>query len=489
VGGTGTLGGVGTGGNNLWQNPQLLGALLPGFNVAAIDQAMQAELTLAELPATELAQQVSQLQSQAAAWQKLQGDLTAILQAAQTLAGTAPYQSLSVTSSDPSSVEATASGSGGPAASYQVTVTQLMQPEVVTSQGYASDTAALGLSGTFSIDGVSVSVSSGDSLQAIAQAINAAAAGATATVLQPAGSGQYVLEIASTTGQSLTWSDPNGILQSLGVLVSSGGTLSPAHLVQAAAPARYAIDGVSLQSPTDQDTTSIPGVTLTFLQPTSAPVTVTTSLDASGLTQDFQSLASAYNTFLSDLAQATGKGGPLEGNAVLLGAAQALAQVLGTVLPGQPAGYQSLPDLGVDLSAPVGSPTDLQLKVDASTLSQAFAQDPSAVASLLTGPGGVAQLLVNTLNLYVGPGGTVPGEVSALQAQIQDLQNQLNDPTSAVNEMVAAEQRRLQEEFNTMLTALLQAQTQGQQLQSFLQAQYGQTSGGPSPSGGTGFGG
>ncbi len=484
VGSAGTANPLGSSSqSSLWNNPQLLGAMLPNYNISALDQAMQSELNVDAIPLSQMAQQVSGLQSQASAWNQLQTDLQNLQSDANTLAGQSLYQGLSASSSNPSDVTATATGTG-PVGSYQVSVTSLMAVQIVESASQTSDTSALGYSGSFSINGTSISISSTDTLQQVASAINNAAAGATATVLQPK-TGGYVLNIAGTTGQAMTWSDPNSILQSLGVLTSGG---SPAHQTQGAAQAQYTVNGVAEQSPTNSDSTSIPGVTLNFLQATgSTPVTITTSQNRSAVVGAAQQLATDYNTLLSDLNKYTGQGGLLEGSGAVLGLSSSLYQTLTNTVSTQPAGFQSLAQIGVTISAPVGSPQNLKMSVNSSTLQAALTQNPTAVASLLDSAAGVATQLQQQLNGYVGASGTVPAQISQLNSQISSMNNEINNPNSYVNQIIQAQNQQLQNEFNNMITALLQSQSQGQAVQGFLNAQFGNTSG--SGSGGSSSGG
>jgi flagellar hook-associated protein 2 len=552
LGGTGTPNPLGSSSpSSLWNNPQLLQAMLPNYNVAALAQAMQAELNVAAIPLDQLSQQVSQLQSQVAAWTQLQSDLQSLQQDANTLAGQSLYQTLSATSSDPAAVTATATGTGT-AATYILSVNQLMQQEIVNSGTQASASTSLGLSGSFSINGTTVQVSSSDSLQTIASAINAAGAGVTATVL-PEGSSGYVLSLAASTGQAIQFGDPSGILLSLGILQSSAtsvpqasgttalglsGTFSVngtaiqvtstetlqglasalnnagagvsatvqqqssgqyvldvtssngqgivwsdpnailkdlglfANEIQNPQEAQYTVNGVAEQSPTNSDSTSIPGVTLNFLQ-TAGNVTITTTQSQSAVVNAVQQLASDYNTLIGDLNKYTGKGGLLEGSGALLGLSSALYQALTTPNPNQPAGLQSLSQIGVSISAPVGAPQDLQMSVNTSALEAALGQNPAAVASLLSGAGGVATQLQQQLNTFVGAAGTVPAEISQLNQQIASLNGEINNPNSYVNQLIQEQDQQLQSEFNNMISALLQSQSQGQEIQGFLNAQFG----------------
>ena len=455
--------------SSLWNNPQLLSALLPGFNLPSLQQAMQAGITVDELPLNALAQQLNGLQSQWTAWNRLQGDLTTINTDATTLGGTALYQGITAASTQTAAVTATASaGASGTPGTYQVNVVSLMKIEIDNSAAAASSTAALNYSGSFSVNGTAVTVATGDTLTSIAQSINKAAAGVTATVL-PSG-GSFVLNLASTQGTAITWSDPNAILSGLGI-ESSGTPLNP---VQTAAQASYTINGVAETSATNSDSASIPGVTLNFLTPTTTPALVTVAQNQAGVTGAFSQLATDYNALLSDLGKYSGKGGVLEGNAALLGIASGLQRSLTTVSATQPSGYQSLAQLGVTLTAPVGSPDQLALGVNATTLQTALTNNPAAVTQLMSATGtGIANLLQQQLGAYVGPTGSITAEVTSLQTQISNLGTQINDPNSSVNLRLTQQNQALQTEFQHMLTALLASQVQGQQMQGFLQAQYG----------------
>ena len=451
-----------------FSNPQILSALLPNYNIAALDNALQAELTAAAAPLSNISQQISGLQSQITAWQGLQSDLTAVQSDAQALAGSSLYQGIAASSNAPTAVAASAAGTGSPG-TYQVGVSQLMQPEIVNSGVQSSATASLGYSGTIGLDGVSVSISPSNSLQNIASAINAAGTGVTATVLG-SGSGD-VLKLASSSGTPITWSDPNAILQKLGVLGSTG---SPANLVQAAQPALYTINGVSEQSPTDTST-AIPGVTLSFLSTTGAtPATVTVAQNQQAIISRFQQLASDVNTLIAAINQYAGPGGVLEGNASVLGIADSLQQALGIYNPSNPPGYQALSQIGVTLSAPVGAPSKLQMSVSTATLQQALQGNAAAVALLLNGStGSIAQQLVAELNSLVGTDGSLTQQISALQTQQTTISSEINNPNSAVNMMVSSQQQSLQTDFQNMLQALLTSQTQGDQITQFLNVQYG----------------
>lgn len=478
----GSIGASGFGGSSntpsLWNNPQILGAMLPNVNLSALQQAMQAQLLADEQPLSALSTQMATLQSQLSAWQTISGDLSQLQSDAQTLAGTTLYQGITAASANTNVVTAKSnSGATGAPGTYQVTVQNLATPEIDNSNAQAAANTALGFSGSIGINGQTITVQSANTLQDLANTINAANAQVTATVLPTtvSGSTQYVLNIASTEGQAISWSDPNGILGALGV--ESGGT--PTNQVQAAKAANFTINGVAETSVQDTLSSSIPGVTLQLVGTSGSPVQVSVTQNQGAITSAVQQLAGDYNHLLADLNRYAGKGGVLEGNAGILGIAQTLQQTLTAQNAAQPAGYQALAQIGVILKAPVGSPDQLQLSVNTGTLQQALQDNPQAVASLFNAAGGgIAGLMQTDLNTYVGANGNIPGTITQLQSQINSLSSQINDPSSPINQEITQQEGVLQNEFQQMIQAMLLSQSQSQQISQFVQQQFGSQGGG-----------
>jgi flagellar hook-associated protein 2 len=472
----GSIGGTGSNTPSVWNNPQILGAMLPNVNLSALQQAMQAQLLEDEQPLANMSTQLSTLQQQLSAWQTVSTDLGQIQSAVQQLGGATLYQGISATSSNTSTVAAqTVAGATGSPGSYQIRVNNLMQPEIDNSNPQTGSQTALGLQGSIGINGQTIKVTSADTLAQLAQNINAADAGVTATVLPTTVSGatQYVLNIASTAGKAITWSDPNGILGGLGIEL--GG--KPTNQVQAAKAASFTINGVQETSSTNTVSSSIPGVTLQLVSPSTNTVQVTVSQNRSAITAAAGQLATAYNGLLAALNKYSGQGGVLEGNAGLLGLSGTLQQALTATNPTQPNGYQALAQIGVTLTAPVGAPDQLQLNVSSAKFGQALQDNPQAVASLFSATnGGIASLLNTDLTSYIGGTGSVTSTISSLKSQIQTLSNQVNNPQSAINQQITQQQTILQNQFQQMLQAMLSAQTQSQQISDFVNAQFGSSS-------------
>ncbi|MBC7325292.1 MAG: flagellar filament capping protein FliD, partial [Moorella sp. (in: Bacteria)] len=136
-----------------------------------------------------------------------------------------------------------------------------------------SDTVALGLSGSFSISVGSetrnVTVNENDSLQSIASLINTSP-GAGDIVTASVVDHRLVLT-SKTIGASgaISFSDPDGVLNKLG-LVDAGGGILPEAVVQAAQDARFTIDGLAISRYSNTITDVIQGVTLNLLGVTDA---------------------------------------------------------------------------------------------------------------------------------------------------------------------------------------------------------------------------
>lgn len=91
-----------------------------------------------------------------------------------------------------------------------------------TATGTPQGSGSLGLSGIFSVNGTAVAVTGTDTLAGIAAKINAAGAGAAATI-----TGGTTLQIASLSTSPLALADTSGtVLQSLGILTAGGAIRS-----------------------------------------------------------------------------------------------------------------------------------------------------------------------------------------------------------------------------------------------------------------------
>lgn len=177
-------------------------------------------ILLEQLPIRRLQQQQAALTQRMGVYNQLRGRIQAVSTAAATLNSASAYNPARASSSDTGVATITAS-SGAVNGTYSLSVSQLAQAQKLGSSAQASASEALSLSGSFVVGGKTVEVAAGDSLLAIAQKVNSAGAGVTASVIDGGPGAAYLSFTASKTGrnQAISLSDTSGgVLQSLGFL-------------------------------------------------------------------------------------------------------------------------------------------------------------------------------------------------------------------------------------------------------------------------------
>ena len=462
--------------SNLLNNPTLLSAMYPGLNLTGLANLYQAESAALAAPLDNLTTQVQTLTTAAQAWSQVQ---TAVqqLQTDVTAASTqSNWQSPSATSSQTSVLQAAVSSSGAPVSGvYQIDVTAQGLYNTYLSQSETSSTSALGLSGSFSLNGQTVNVSTTDSLSSIAQSINAANAGVTATVLtqtSSTGTTSYYLALASTAYKSITVSDPSGILTGTG---TSG--LGEAQK-QAAQAWSYTVNGLQTYSTSNTDSTTIPGVTLTLAGTGTTTVDVTNTNQAA--VSAVQKVVSDYASLQSTLSQLTAQGQPLAGDVTAEGI---LNQVNNTLLQAQstnPVGFQNLASVGLTLSYSKSN-TAPQLNFSQSTFNSQYAANPNAVQSLFVGSTSIMGQLETYLNQLSNPTGQINSVQQGIASEIQSMTAQ----EQSQQNLITMQQSALSDLFNQEISSLLAVYAQKSTVTSLINQMSGQSSSsGSSSSGG-----
>jgi len=272
---------------------------------------------------------------------------------------------------------------GGAAAIRQTT------SDGVASSSFSSNSLTLGqllpnsgiTTGSFQVNGNTVNVDfSSDTLQTLAAKITAAGVPASAqAVTDSSGNTTYKLDIASQSGGN-TFSDPNNILQALGVLQQA-----PSSPLISAQDAKYSLDGVSLTSSTNTITSAIPGATITLLQGTPAsPGATTLSLtkDTNSIEQSVQAFATAYNNAIDFVTQnssfdsTTYQSGPLFGDPVAQQVVGGVSSMLFTNIPGATGQYTNLASIGLSLDQ------NGDIQINQTQLQNAINNSPDSLSSL-----------------------------------------------------------------------------------------------------------
>ncbi|PXA82561.1 flagellar hook protein [Caulobacter sp. D4A] len=365
------------------------------------DSLIEAAVAQKTARADTIDAKVTTNETKIASYQELQTLLQAVSDSMESLASTT-YSSVSTTTNafdeksayltasdgtDATDVLAVSADADAVAASYSITVTQLAKAMKVASTAQTADTV-LGLDGVFSLnttDGTAaeITVTSDMTVEDLADAINNASGdtGVVATLIASSTGTRLVLS-TSDTNQEITLSTVSGddIGQSVG-LTDSAGDFS--NVLQEAQPAIVTIDGVEIESDSNELTDTIPGLSISLLQATSGQ-TITLDIEANydDIKTAITDFITAYNALRSFVVtnQTVGSDGTVSDDAVLF-ADSILRDVnrrLSDMLGGTAGSDDELTDLSA-LGVTINADNQLEL-TDETTLDNLLLTDLSSVA-------------------------------------------------------------------------------------------------------------
>lgn len=378
-----------------------------GLDVGSIvSQLMAAE----RLPLTSLENREKAFNQKLSAFGQVRSALATLQTALQGLSSS-KFQALSATASDTKVLSASASSSATPG-SYQIEVKQLAQQHKIASAGYATTADVVG-SGTLTIEfgtytsatntfaanpaktAKSITIDPADNtLAGIRDAINAADAGVTATIVNDGSAAGNRLVLTSTDSGAanslkvtVTDDDSNNLdglgLSALAYDPTAGaGTGKNLGQVAAARDALLNIDGIAITKSSNTVADAIEGLTLNLTQTNvGQTLTLNVSRDTEAIKESVQAFVDAYNTASSTLKKLTAFNGVGVQNGELLGDSTTRAiQTQMRNLLNNPAGnggtLTSLSQVGVSFQR------DGTLALNSTTLSTAIDTNFNDIAAL-----------------------------------------------------------------------------------------------------------
>lgn len=381
-----------------------------GIDVNAIVSQL---MTVERQPLQALQSKQASLQSKISAFGSLKSSYSAIGDAVGKLSAPDAFKAVTTTSSDPTTVSATAAAGTG-VGSFGIEVTQLAQAQKLASAAFSSIEGAIGTgtlniqlgtfaAGTFTANGVkpavSIPIGAGqNTLSGIRDAINRADAGVRASIVND-GTG-YRLALSSTdTGTSnsmrITVADDDGNhLNNAGLSqlafdpAGSAGAGKNLEQKSAAQDAIIKIDGISVVKPGNTIADAIAGVSLTLFKVTSGtPVTVTVAPDAAATKSALDALVANFNSFQASVKSLTGynaatkTGGLLSGDAVARSLLDSLKSALTTSIPGLGSTPSTLSAIGLAFQQ------NGTLALDAAKFNKAYADPNANLAALFSAVG------------------------------------------------------------------------------------------------------
>ena len=398
-------------------------------------------------PETAFKQSQSNLTTQISTLGTLVSKLQALGDAATALNSASAIGAPTAKSGDATRVSATASATAV-TGSYQVVVGALASAQTNVSTGYASDTAGVAGTGSFTLGDVhggapiTISYGAGDSLSAIAARINGdagASALVSASVLFDGAAYRLVL-----TAQK------SGVTNGVSYGGAGLGFAAPGSEVTAAADASLTINGVAMTRASNTVDDAIKGVTLSLgslTPPGGAATRIDVAVDSSALEQKAQSIVDAYNGIAKILHGQLDYTGVKLGSDTLFG--DSTAQSLQRRLTDAFANAYSYGAGAINASAlGISTQSDGTLAISDSKFKAAIAADPLALQHVLVGNGSAGAGLVGALNALVKDytqygSGALLGEQASKQSQIKAY----DDRISRIENRAAALETSLRSQF------------------------------------------
>ena len=431
---------------------------------SAFQQVINRAVGIASLPMETLQTDVTNFTTQQSALSALGTGFTALQSAVQALSADAAGSPIAQVS-DPTALSATAVA-GALNGTYTIQVDDVGSSTTTLSDGSlptVTDPTSGNISSasafTLTVDGVATTITpSGSSLEDLTSAINSSGAGVQATIVNVGSNTtpDYRLAVTSNNlgGDTIELSDGtnNNLLDTL-----TTGT-----------DAQYRVNGgtTDVQSASSQVTLS-PGLTVSLLAQTTAPVTVTVSSDFSALQSDLSNFVSAYNTAVTAVEKNVGQnGGALQGDSIVNTLTGILGQI--TQYTSGSGSVSSLADLGLTVG------DGGQLSFDASTFASASPADVqqflgSIGASPSSGSGFLQTVNNNLTAVTDTTNGLIATDYNSIRTQITGDNSKIADDQVNIGDLTT----NLQAQLSQADAAIATLQSQDTYFTQLFQAEYG----------------
>ncbi len=183
----------------------MIGGNLTGINFSGLATGIDSEAIIQKLselqarPLQRLMVRKTELQTRMSAFDQFRGLVSNLQTAAGALGTRSAFTIVRANSSDSSVATITGSTNALPG-TYDIRVSRLAQAHKIVSGAHSSATAELGVSGQIMVNGKVITINANDTLTTVANKINAANAGVTASILNADGGQVYMTLTANETG-------------------------------------------------------------------------------------------------------------------------------------------------------------------------------------------------------------------------------------------------------------------------------------------------
>ena len=407
---------------------------------------------------TPITNQETSVNAEITAYGTLTSALTKLQTAAEALADSSLYDSLT-TSLSGSGVTA-ATTSDAVAGTYKLEVTQLAQAQSLSTDGVASKTTALG-TGTLTLqvgtaDAVSITLtSSNNTLEGIRTAINASGAGVTASIVNDGSGTPYRLVLTSdSTGtaseMTVSYAGDDSTDAASSLFGYDGSTGNMTQTVEAL-DAELTINGISISSQTNTVEDALQGVTLN-LTAVGSSQTLTISQDTDAIYDAVSAFVTAYNSYVSTVDTLTSydadadTAGELLGDSTTRRISTKLSSDLYSAVGSGTFSYLS--QLGISLEV------DGTLLIDEDTLTSAITDNIDAVSEFFIGTDGTSGFIgqmTTDLDTYLDEDdGLIVARTDSLATKLEQLEDRYEEKQALID----SEMARWTEQFTQLDTLI-----------------------------------
>lgn len=407
---------------------------------------------------TPITTQETSVNAEISAYGTLTSALTKLQTAAEALADSSLYESLT-TSLSGSGVTA-ATTSEAEAGTYTVQVTQLAQAQSLTTSGVTSKTTALG-TGTLTLqvgtaDAVSITLdSTNNTLEGIRTAINASGAGVTASIVNDGSDTPYRLVLTSdSTGteseMTVTYSGTDSTDEASSLFGYDGSSGNMTQTVEAL-DAELTINGISITSQSNTVEDAVQGVTLS-LSAAGSSQTLTISQDTDAIYDAISAFVTAYNSYVASVDTLTAYDADADTAGELLGdsttrriSTQLSSDLYSAIGSGT---FSYLSQLGISLEV------DGTLLIDEDTLTSAITDNIDAVSEFFIGTDGtsgfIGQMTDDLDNYLDEDNGLIVAKTDSLATKLEQLEDRYEEKQALID----SEMARWTEEFTQLDTLI-----------------------------------
>lgn len=406
-------------------------------------------------PVTQMQSKVSEFNSRIDSLKQLNTALAALTTASEALINRDLGNGRSASSTDSSIITASASSSAN-IGSFDVVVGRLASNLAQASRSFSSTTSAVLAGGattaTFELrkggaaTGTVITIDSqNNTLEGLRDAINAANAGVTASIVDVNGDGtgnQLVLNSKDTGAVGrveLAETTATGTLADLNIR-----SLNPPDADMAKLDAQLTINGLSITRSTNTVSDAVAGVTLNLKKAGSTSVSVTQSTDIENKLRGF---ITAYNTIQEAIANQYKKDskdrptGVLAGDSTMRNVQRQLRDATSSLSLANGGAFTALTDLGITKDE------NGNLVLNSATFNEKLKTNPDDVKALLFGAADAQEGLfekINTVSKSLSDSitGSVQNAITGYQSTVTGLNARISDRLAALQQLKATLTKR-----------------------------------------------